>query len=343
MAILIYSKLGRMPVKWFSHISGKELNPRFRWGALFMSFWGRLIGKALPKPEFAPISSAPKIAKWMVEMVRRGQPACVTTYASSAVRAALAAVDQGLDLTGSVFITIGEPLTEAKRRQIEKSGARVIVRYAITEAGILGYGCGNPSASDDLHFLRDNLALIQRRKSVRGGDATVDAFLMTSLLPSAPKILLNVESGDYGLMEERDCGCLFSKLGYRTHLSNIRSFEKFTGEGVTFAGTSLLRVLEEVLPTKFGGQPTDYQLLEEEGKDGLTRLCIVVSPALGEIDEPLLKRTFLDHIGWGEGALKMMSALWKQADTLEVRRVVPISTKMGKVQPFHLDSRKQSG
>lgn len=339
VALLIYSKLGRVPVKWFSHVTGEELNPRFRWGARFLAAWGRLIGARLPAPEFAPLSAAPSVARWMADRVRRGRPPCVTTYASSAVRAAVAALEQGLSLEGAAFITIGEPLTDAKRAKIEASGAQLIVRYAITEAGIIGYGCASPKASDDLHLLRTNLAMIERRMPIRGGEVEVDGLMITSLLESAPKILINVATGDYANMETRECADTFGTLGYHVHLSDVRSFEKLTGEGVTFARTSLLHVLETVLPSKFGGEPTDYQLVEQETDSGFTRLSLVVNPSIGPVDEEALKRTFLGAIGWGDGAMKMGSVLWDQAGTLSVRREAPISTKMGKVQPFHLQRR----
>jgi hypothetical protein len=342
VALLIYAKLGRVPVKWFSHVSGKELNPRFRWGARFLAAWGRLVGARLPVPEFAPISAAPVVARWIADRVRQGRPPCITTYASSAVRAATAAVEQGLDLTGAAFITIGEPLTDAKREKIEASGAKAVVRYAITEAGIIGYGCASPDGPDDLHLLRSNLAMIQRRMPIRGGEVEVDGLMLTSLLPSAPKILINVATGDYATMETRACADTFGRLGYHVHLSDVRSFEKLTGEGVTFARTSLIYVLETVLPSKFGGQPTDYQLVEQETGGGLTRLHLMVNPAVGAIDEGALKRSFLESVGWGDGAMKMGSVLWDQADTLEIRRAAPISTKMGKVQPFHLERRLSS-
>ncbi len=339
VALLVYSKLGRVPVKWFSHVSGKELNPRFRWSARFLAAWGRLIGARLPVPEFAPLSAAPTVARWMAERVRQGRPPCVTTYASSAVRAAVAALDQGLSLEGAAFITIGEPLTDAKRAKIEASGAKLIVRYAITEAGIIGYGCSSPKASDDLHLLRTNLGMIERRMPIRGGEVEVDGLLITSLLGSAPKILINVATGDYATMETRECADTFGRLGYHVHLSEVRSFEKLTGEGVTFARTTLIHVLETVLPKKFGGEPTDYQLVEQETAAGLTQLCLMVSPTIGPIDEAALKRTFLETVGWGDGAMKMGSVLWDQAGTLTIRREAPISTKMGKVQPFHLQRR----
>lgn len=101
----------------------------------------------------------------------------------------------------------------------------------------------------------------------------------------------------------------------------------------------LIHVLETVLPSKFGGEPIDYQLVEQETGSGFTRLSLVVHPAIGPVDEDALTRTFLDTIGWGDGAMKMASVLWDQAGTLTVRREAPISTKMGKVQPFHLQRR----
>jgi hypothetical protein len=338
VALLIYAKLGRMPVKWFSHVDGKNINPRFRWAGRFMAMWARLFGAPLPVPQVTPLSAASVVARFMAESARAGRPVCVTTYASSAVRAALAATELGLDLHGCAFITIGEPLTDAKRRTIEASGARVIVRYAMTEAGIIGYGCGRSESSDELHLLSDNLALVQRTARVGGGgELEVEAFLYTSLLPSAPKILFNVESGDHGAVASRPCGCRLEAAGYTTHLSGIRSFEKLTGEGVTFAKSSLIRVLEETLPERFGGRATDYQLVEREEPGGLTRLELVVNPSVGTIDTAAVKETFLKEIGWGGESIKMMSLLWEQANILEVRRAAPISTKMGKVQPFHLE------
>ena len=51
-------------------------------------------------------------------------------------------------------------------------------------------------------------------------------------------------------------------LGYTTHIHTIRSWEKLTSEGMTFCGHDLIRLIEEVLPARFGGRPTDYQFVE---------------------------------------------------------------------------------
>jgi hypothetical protein len=210
------------------------------------------------------------------------------------------------------------------------------VRYAFTEAGIIGYGCGAPRGSDDMHFFSDSYALIGRQRTVGDGGPTVNAFVYTSLLPSAPKILLNVESGDSGILEDRRCGCVLDAAGVRHHMAQIRSFEKLSGEGMTFIQTDLLRVLEEVLPARFGGTSADYQVLEQEGERGILRLLLIVSPAVGPVDGDAVRRAFLAGLG-ADGTFDRFSAtVWERAGTVEVRRQWPVATKAGKILPFHL-------
>ena len=81
------------------------------------------------------------------------------------------------------------------------------------------------------------------------------------------------------------CSCEFGALGFESHLSGIRSFEKLTGEGVSFVNTDFVQLVEEVLPQRFGGESTDYQLVEVENASGITRLKLVISPRVGAIDE----------------------------------------------------------
>jgi hypothetical protein len=60
--------------------------------------------------------------------------------------------------------------------------------------------------------------------------------------------MLNVESDDYGVVEERACGCALAEFGFNLHLHTIRSHEKLTSEAMNFLGHDLIRVVEEVLP-----------------------------------------------------------------------------------------------
>lgn len=290
----------------------------------------------MPTPTFLDLQEPGRIAGWLATRLREGKAVCVTTYASSAVRICAAAKEMGLDLSGVWFITLGEPYTDAKKQMVEAVGARALVRYAFTEAGIIGYLCGEPQASDDLHFHSDCYGLIQRSRTVGDSGPSVEAFLFTSLLPSAPKILLNVESGDYGVMEHRRCGCRLGAVGLTTHLAGIRSFEKLSGEGMTFVQTDLLRVLEEVLPARFGGTSADYQALEEEGDNGILRLLLIVSPRVGPVDEDRVRETFLEELGRNVRIGQAYAEIWRRAGTVHVKRQWPVPTKAGKILPFHL-------
>jgi hypothetical protein len=182
--------------------------------------------------------------------------------------------------------------------------------------------------------MSDRYAMIRRRRAVAGTE--VDALLLTALSPAAPKMLLNVETGDAARVETRRCGCGLGALGLTTHLSDVASFEKLTGEGMTFARTNLVRVLEHDLPARFGGGALDYQLVEEEAAGGAARLVLLVSPAVGPLDAEAVRAAFLGAVG-GEGAVAaFMAEFWRRAGTVEVRREVPRATGAGKVLPFHL-------
>jgi hypothetical protein len=337
---LIYAKLGRPPIGWLLPVS--PLPTRQQLGYAYMVLLGRLVGRPLVEPTMLDLREPERLVSWLLDRRREGRSVCVTTYASSAVRTCTAARDRGVSLEGVCFVTMGEPFTEAKRRAVDAVGARVLVRYAFTEAGIIGYGCGTPQGSDDLHFLHDSYGLIQRSRTVGEDGPTVEALLYTSLLRWAPKILLNVESGDSAVLEQRACGCRMGELGLNQHISQIRSFEKLSGEGMTFARSSLLRVLEEVLPARFGGASTDYQVIEEEGERGVLRLVLIVSPTVGTVDEAALRQTFLDELGRDGRLAQYMATVWQRAGTVVVRRQPPMATRAGKILPFHL-ARVSSG
>jgi phenylacetate-coenzyme A ligase PaaK-like adenylate-forming protein len=235
----------------------------------------------------------------------------------------------------------GEPMTDARRQQMEAAGARVIAVYSSVELGGLSYSCATPLASDDIHLMTDRFSLVQRPRPSTDGGPVVDALLFTTLSPATGKISLNTETGDYARVEDRDCGCLLGELGLNTHLSEIRSFEKVTGEGASFVRTNLERILEEVLPVRFGGTSVDYQLAEEEDVSGATRLVLRVSPSVGDLDEALLRATLLEEIGRGGLVNRYHAGLWRDADSVTIRREAPLATRVGKVLPFQLLQRTQ--
>jgi hypothetical protein len=256
------------------------------------------------------------------------------------VRACLAAREHGLDIGGTLFRIGGEAFTEARARIIAESGARALCHYNMDEVGRLGVACAEPVALDDVHVAVDKVALLQRARHFGPGEPTVGALFCTTLHSAAPKIMLNVEIGDHGVLSERACGCPFDALGFLQHLHGIRSYEKLTSEGMQFTGGELLRLIEEVLPARCGGHPTDYQLVEEE-ENGLSRVSILVSPRLGHVDETQVVATALDVLGFSSRANRMMARYWRDAQTLRVVRREPYLTHAAKILPLHVIRRTE--
>src|SRR5262249_44513834 len=155
---------------------------------------------------------------------------------------------------------------------LERAGLHAVAEYGSAECGgSISHGCLAPEAPDGGHLFDDLHALIPAAAPDDSDERAGRAILVTSLRPTAPPILLNVSMGDRAVLTRRRCGCPLEALGWRTHLHTIRSFEKLTAGGMTFLDTDVIRVLEEVLPARFGGGPTDYQLVEEDGADGQPR------------------------------------------------------------------------
>jgi hypothetical protein len=139
------------------------------------------------------------------------------------------------------------------------------------------------------------------------------------------------------VLEERACGCPIEALGFTTHLRSIRSFEKLTAGGLTLLDVDVGRVLEEVLPGRFGGAPTDYQLVEDEGADGVARLRLVVHPRVGPAAPERLRETFLAALGQGRGGDRVTTLAWREGHMLAVERRVPYRTSNGKILHVHLE------
>lgn len=336
------AKLGKTPIKWFSQVKAEKVKPSLtkRLATYYVIYAGRLFGTAMPKPEYIDLDHSYKVADYISNVLRKEQGCIIETYANSAIRVCHAAREKQLDISGATFIVGGEPLTEAKLKEIKAVGTNVVNMYGGADVGLIGFGCANPVVADDVHQFSDARALIQHKRRAPLGNVEVDAFLFTSILPTTGKIMLNVENGDYGVIERRDCGCKLSELGLTNHIYNIRGFDKLTGEGMTFIGTDLLRIIEEVLPAKFGGASIDYQMVEEEDDRGHTRMSVIVSPEVGIIDEDELIKTILDELSKGKDTQRMMAEMWSQAKTLQVKRMRPITTSVGKLLPLHIHRKK---
>jgi hypothetical protein len=155
-------------------------------------------------------------------------------------------------------------------------------------------------------------------------------------------ILLNLSLGEAATVEPRRCGCPLETAGWGTHLHTIRSFEKLTAGGMTFLGTDVIRVLEQVLPGRFGGGPADYQLVEEEGRDGSARLRLLVHPDVGPLDSRAVGEAFLAGLSNGSGNDRVMGLAWREAALIHVERRAPLTTASGKVLHLHV-GRGQGG
>jgi hypothetical protein len=329
-------KIRRPLVKWFSPVTEDQVKAslRDRIASKFIVYGGRLCGATLPRPQYVSLSEAFKVAEWMSATKKRSGGCALSSFVSSAVKVCQAATENNIDVSGAHFFVAGEPLTEAKRIYIEAAGAKAISRYYISEVDFIGSGCLE-KGGDDIHLFHDSVAVIQRHRKVEKQDIWVDAFLFTNLLASAPKILLNAEFDDYGVLKTESCVCLFGQMGFNQHLSQIRSFTKLTGVGMTIIGSDFLQILEEVLPQQFGGSATDYQLIEEEDDNGQTRLSLIISPTVGIVDEKKVIQTVLAELCKTGKAGKLASGLWSEANTLRIKRIPPL-TASGKVAPLEL-------
>ena len=327
-----------IPERWFSPIAGAAARPamKFRLAQAGILAVANATGTRLPWPEEVRLDQAEIVARWAQGALRREGRCGIKTLVSRALRVCLAAEELGIDLTGAVISGGGEPPTPAKVAAVRRTGARWLPNYNMQEVGAVGYGCGNPVDENDQHLLLDHVAMVTHPRTVPGFDVSVDSFHLTTLLPTARKVMLNVELDDYGLVEERSCGCPWEEFGFTTHVRDIRSFRKLTGEGMTLIGTDMVRILEEDLPRAFGGTPLDYQLMEEEDEQGFTRLSLVVSPQVDLRDEGAAVQLVMDALGRSGPAGALSRTIWSQAGAMRVKRMRPTWTSRGKLMPLHL-------
>jgi hypothetical protein len=341
--LLLFAGLGRPPVRWFSQINtaGAGINPRYRWSAAVLAVGSSLAGVPLPGPRYVPFDSPLPIAAWMEATLRSGGTPHLYTYVSAAVQLCQQASRTGIDLRGAKLTITGEPITGARLATIEESGAQAASNYGMNEAGgFIGYSCLAPETPDDVHVFDDLHALVQVDED--SADALPrGAILISSLRQTAPLILLNVSTGDHGVISNRSCGCPLERHGWRTHLHTIRSFEKLTAGATAFHRTDVVRVLEEVLPARFGGGPTHYQLVDEEAAGGQPRLRLLVDPVVGPVDPRAVADTFLAALAGDTAAGRVDALVWRQLSVLEVERRPPERSASGKVLHLHIGGQRR--
>ena len=335
--ILKLAALGSPPVRWFSQVDPGDpgLHARYRWGARALWWGGALARVALPRPEHVPLDNPRPIARWMEAALRAGRTPYLRSFPTSVVRVCQAAAAAGIDLEGAEFTMAGEPVTEARLAVVRSVGGTARPRYGAIETGPIGYGCLAPEAPDDVHVVSDLYAVVQ---ADGGADRTLapGTLFLTGLCATAPFVLLNVSLGDQAVCVSRACGCPLEALGWAPHLHTIRSAEKLTGEGMTFLDADVVHLLEEMLPARFGGSPTDYQLVEEQDSGGRTRLRLLVHPAIGPLNADAVRQAFLEGLSAGSGPERVMGLVWRDSGLIEVERRPPLATGSGKVLHLHV-------
>ncbi len=338
--VLWHSGWGGPAVRWFLQADPGLPSMRSRFGmAIRLIAWSsRLAGRPIPFPERVPADAPLPIFRWMERTIRGGETPHLWAAPSVVVRMCRAAEEAGIDLAGARFTITGEPVTEARLAAIRRVHGDAVPDYgSVDSGGSLSYGCLSPDAVDDVHFFSDIAGLIQ----ADGPPLPEGALLVTSLRATAPFILLNVSMGDRATVSRRSCGCPLEALGWKTHLRGIGSFEKLTAGGVTFDDCEIIPLLEEELPRIFGGGPTDYQLVEEEGDCGQPRIRLLVHPSVGDVDPDAVAHAFLEAIGGRSENKRDMAAQWRQAGILRVEREAPRLTSSGKI--LHLVAGATTG
>ena len=331
---LMGARIGIPLERWYSELPTRWDPANFKYAAFtaYTVLAARWAGRRFPYPELVTREDVRIIVDWMAGKVAAGTPAYMDCAASAAVRICQAALDSGADLTGSIFRTGDESLTRARAEIIQRAGARVVVGYASSETGPITMGCCEPLSADDGHILTDKIAVIQGAPgSTEPGRE--DVLLMTTIFPACPKLLLNVDSGDCGVLETRDCNCGLDRAGFKLHLRNIHSREKLTSEGILLPPSEICRLVEEVLPAAFGGGPTDYQLIED-GRGGIPVIRIAIRPKVGPLDEATVVRTFLAAMSQADTGGALMAQQLEQAGTVSVVRQEPHRSPVGKMIPL---------
>jgi hypothetical protein len=328
---LRYARLGHAPVRWFDMLGDGARRPSV--ASRLVTAAAVLVSRTTPRPIAWPepigLGRVDRIVDWIAGRQANGGRCAVQSYVSQAVRISRAARRRGLALSGTQFIVGSEPLTPAKADEIHSTGAAVYPRYMGTEVGTIGLGCGTPTAVDDHHLACDTVTLVQDEGAADGG-----ILYLTTLLDTTPKVLINVSLGDRATVVRRGRGCPFGEVGLDTHLSDIRSLARVTCEGMAVPASDLVQIAEEVLRPKYGGSALDYQWVEREDAQSLSRLVLRVAPSVGPVDTGAMVRDVLVSLERGGRGSRMVAGVWARAGAIEVVRLPPTPTERGKFLPL---------
>jgi len=332
------ARAGQRLEQWFSTAGALHEERPYRAVTHFLVRLARLLGAPVPFPIDLPANDFTPVAQWIARRKQEGRACVMRSLVSPALRVAAAARDASLDIAGTIFVVGGEALTDAKRAGFEAVGCDVYPRYTISEVGPIGFACRQMRTGNCVHVFHDSVAVVSRVRRAPLAGIDVNSLLFTTLLPFAPRFLINVDMDDAGILEPATCQCQFSAAGMSLQVRDIFSYGKLTGQGVTLYGTDVVHILEQALPRRFGGAAGDYQLVESEGTRQ-TQLVLRVSPRIvsgaGNAATAEVRDFFLAEIRRCYGG-SLAARLWQHSAGVEVVFEEPLTTPSGKVLPLHV-------
>lgn len=182
-------RMGHFVERWFSET--RMTYGRLEWRYSLFTWYAHLCadfhGKRIPIPAYTPLEHALHVAQWLAQKKAEGTPAVLDVVTSAGVRVARAALDNGLDISGSVFRVGSEPFTEGRAAVCRQAGVTVFPHYAMSDAGMIALACTTPKEIDEVHLLKHRVAVIQKAHQVAGSETMVGALHYTTLLPSSSK------------------------------------------------------------------------------------------------------------------------------------------------------------
>ena len=337
--LLRYAAMGAPISRWFTQVDPQSpgLHARYLWSIRALRVGGWFGGKPFPAPEFVPFEESVRIAHWMRAILQARRVPQLHTFVSSAVRICREAEAAGIDIAGAQFTLIGEPFTPARESALKRAGVGYVTNYATTECPAIAPGCLASPPGDAVHLMHDLYAVVQPGAYAGAIGLMSKTLLFTTLDRSAPLILINTSMGDQADLDSGKCNCPMTQMGWPIQIRNISSFEKLTVGGMALLDADVARALEDTLPGKFGGGPTDYQLVEETvGAE--PRLRLLIRRSVGPIDPEQVAETFYRTIGQGNGVERIAADQWRQLNVLRIERADPLTTPIGKVLHVHQSS-----
>jgi hypothetical protein len=328
------ARYGQPVARWFVPGGSWRSSGHYRAATYALVWWANVLGAAVPLPRQLPWNDFLPVAEWIAQRRSEGRACAIGSNASTGVRIARAALEGGLDISGTLFLTNSEPLSDAKAAVIREAGCEASSHYGTSEIGTIGCGCRQMTNRSCVHVFKDAVAVIGVPRDAPFSGVEVNALLFSTMYPTAPHVFINADMQDCGVIERARCDCAYSKMGFTDQIRDIYSYGKLNGFGITLLGSDMVRLLEETLPRRLGGGPGDCQLTECEAEAG-ARLTLRISPRLKVESSEYARQCFLEELRpiYG-GSLAVRT--WAHAEAIEVILEEPYATSAGKVLPLHL-------